>query len=101
MQALADAVKRLEAKLVAAGWTPLPRGSAWYAKRFTWQPGAQPPAARATPARMRHRTLYDTEYGRQAERTLRLRQDIAARVLPPDRDDHPVGASPEWEEQRS
>ena len=42
VQALADAVKALESTLVAAGWTPLPRGSAWYAKRFAWQPGARP-----------------------------------------------------------
>jgi hypothetical protein len=41
VQALTDAVKALESTLVAAGWTPLPRGSAWYAKRFTWRPGAR------------------------------------------------------------
>ena len=41
VQALTDAVKTLESTLVAAGWTPLPRGSAWYAKRFTWRPGAR------------------------------------------------------------
>jgi hypothetical protein len=41
VQALTDAVKALESTLVAAGWTPLPRGGAWYAKRFTWRPGAR------------------------------------------------------------
>jgi hypothetical protein len=101
VQALADAVKRLETRLVAAGWTPLERGTAWYAKRFTWQPGARPPATPTAPARMRHRSLYDSEYGRQVDRTLRMRQEIAARVLPPDRQDLPMGAAPEWEEQRS
>jgi hypothetical protein len=40
--ALADAVAALERELVAAGWTPLEPGSAWYAKRFAWTPVADP-----------------------------------------------------------
>jgi hypothetical protein len=35
VDALADAVTDLEASLVREGWTPLPPGEAWYAKRFT------------------------------------------------------------------
>jgi hypothetical protein len=80
VKALTDAVKALEAGLVAAGWTPLPRGSAWYAKRFTWQPGARLRRPSPTAGRMRHRTLYDAEYARQIERTRRLRDTISARV---------------------
>jgi hypothetical protein len=38
VQAVADAVAELEASLRAAGWTPLPSGDAWYARRFTWDP---------------------------------------------------------------
>ena len=91
VQALTDAVKALESALVAAGWTPLPSGSVWYAKRFTWQPGALPPVVPAAAGRVRHRDLYAAEYERQVDRTLRLRQTIAARVTPPDRD-RAVGA---------
>jgi hypothetical protein len=80
VKALTDAVKALEAGLVAAGWTPLPRGSAWYAKRFTWQPGARLRAPSPTAGRMRHRTLYDAEYQRQIDRSRRLRATISARV---------------------
>jgi hypothetical protein len=40
--ALADAVAALERELVAAGWTALEPGSAWYAKRFAWTPVAEP-----------------------------------------------------------
>jgi hypothetical protein len=79
VQALTDAVKTLESTLVAAGWSPLPRGSAWYAKRFTWQPGAR--TRPATPARTRHRALYETEFVRQVVRTERLRRTIGARLL--------------------
>jgi hypothetical protein len=52
VQALTDAVKALESTLVAAGWTPVPRGSAWYAKRFTWQPGVTRPGSVASSLRM-------------------------------------------------
>jgi hypothetical protein len=69
VQALSDAARALEEALLSAGWTPLPAGEAWYAKRFAWaarpaarqpaggapgaaraiaaQPGARPAAARA------------------------------------------------------
>ena len=33
---LSRAVERLEAAMLAAGWTPLPLGAAWYSKRFAW-----------------------------------------------------------------
>jgi hypothetical protein len=33
-------VEQLEGLLVAAGWSLLPAGSAWYAKRFVWEPVA-------------------------------------------------------------
>jgi hypothetical protein len=38
VQAMTDAAEKLETALVAAGWTALPPGSAWYAKRFAWKP---------------------------------------------------------------
>jgi hypothetical protein len=79
VQALTDAVKTLESMLVAAGWTPLPRGSAWYAKRFTWQPGARP--VPAPTVRTRHRKLYESEFSRQVERTDRMRRTISERLL--------------------
>jgi hypothetical protein len=81
VQALTDAVKSLESTLVTAGWTPLPRGSAWYAKRFTWQPGARPRALPATAGRTRHRNLYEAEYGRQLDRTQRLRRTVSTRLI--------------------
>jgi hypothetical protein len=40
--ALTEATDRLEAKLLAAGWKPLPPGQEWYAKRFSWQPVQEP-----------------------------------------------------------
>jgi hypothetical protein len=51
VQRLSEAADRLEAALLGAGWTPLPPGSAWYAKRFAWAPAAQPVTAlpQATP----------------------------------------------------
>jgi hypothetical protein len=79
VQALTDVVKTLESSLVTAGWTSLPRGSAWYAKRFTWQPGARPRPAPV--ARRRHRKLYETEFARQVERTERLRGTISERLV--------------------
>ena len=69
VQALTDAVKTLESGLLAAGWTPLPHGSAWYAKRFTWQPGATPPAVPAAAGRVRHADLYAMEYEQHVDRT--------------------------------
>jgi hypothetical protein len=36
------AVARVESALRGSGWTPLPPGSAWYAKRFAWAPVAEP-----------------------------------------------------------
>jgi len=38
--ALTDAVETLEAALLRAGWRALPRGNAWYAKRFVREPSA-------------------------------------------------------------
>jgi hypothetical protein len=43
IQALTVAAARLEGSLVATGWTPLPPGGAWYAKRFAWQSAPIPP----------------------------------------------------------
>jgi hypothetical protein len=43
--ALTAAAEALEARLVAAGWRPLPPGDAWYAKRFAWEPEARVPPA--------------------------------------------------------
>ena len=40
VQALTDAAQALEISLLAAGWQPRPPGSAWYAKRFAWEPAA-------------------------------------------------------------
>jgi hypothetical protein len=48
VQALTDAVRTLESALVATGWSALPRGTQWYAKRYAWQPGARPRPALAT-----------------------------------------------------
>jgi putative inorganic carbon (hco3(-)) transporter len=43
VEALGRAVRQLEAALLKAGWTALPDGSAWYAKRFQWAPVAPSP----------------------------------------------------------
>lgn len=45
------AVERLEASMLASGWTPLAPGGAWYAKRFAWaaaapRPETTPPSGR-------------------------------------------------------
>jgi hypothetical protein len=77
--ALADAVRTLESALVSAGWTPRPRGGAWFAKRFAWQPGAT--RNTVPPARTRHRELYETEFARQVDRAERLRRTIGARLV--------------------
>ena len=42
VEALGEAVRDLEASLLAVGWQQIERGEAWYAKRFTWTP--RPPA---------------------------------------------------------
>ena len=44
VRAVTDAADELAATLVAAGWKPLPPGSAWYAKRFAWEPAGAEPA---------------------------------------------------------
>ena len=36
LQDVTRAAERLESSLLTAGWTPLPPGRAWYAKRFAW-----------------------------------------------------------------
>jgi hypothetical protein len=40
VQAMTDASIALESVLLDSGWTPLPAGDAWYAKRFAWEPQA-------------------------------------------------------------
>ena len=50
VRALTDAVDQLEAALLAARWTPLPRGSRWYAKRFRSEPLSAAAPARLGPA---------------------------------------------------
>jgi hypothetical protein len=40
VEALTAAVDRLEAALFDAGWSRLEPGTAWYARRFAWAPGA-------------------------------------------------------------
>jgi hypothetical protein len=50
VQALSDAVEELERTLLEAGWTSLPAGTEWYAKRFAWKPvGATPAVPRPAP----------------------------------------------------
>ena len=44
VKAVTDAADDLAASLVAAGWKPLAPGSAWYAKRFAWEPPVAEPA---------------------------------------------------------
>ena len=48
VQALTDAVEKLEFSLADAGWTPLPAGATWYAKRFQWEPRAAADEPRRT-----------------------------------------------------
>jgi hypothetical protein len=43
VEAVAAAVDRLGELVIAAGWRPLERGEAWYAKRFAWTPVEAPP----------------------------------------------------------
>jgi hypothetical protein len=88
-------VKLLESTLVAAGWTPLPRGSAWYAKRFTWRPGARPRPTPATAGRTRHRKLYEAEYARQIDRTQRMRRTVSARLIAQTSGAQPTGTAPQ------
>jgi hypothetical protein len=49
IRAMPDAVAALDARLLDAGWRPLPPGSAWYAKRFAWDPAAAKPAGDPAP----------------------------------------------------
>jgi hypothetical protein len=54
VRAMTEAVSTLEVSLLAAGWSPLPPGDAWFAKRFAWRPRAQEtstPQAAARPRR--------------------------------------------------
>src|SRR5215210_702904 len=51
VQALTDAARGLESSLLGAGWTALPSGTAWYAKRFRWQPSAAGADASSRPGR--------------------------------------------------
>jgi hypothetical protein len=58
VQAMTDAAEALAATLAAAGWTPLPPGHSWYAKRFAWEPAAADArSAPGAPHRMRRRRL--------------------------------------------
>jgi hypothetical protein len=50
VQALTDAVEELERTMLAAGWSALPAGREWYAKRFAWKPAVAAPAADRPPA---------------------------------------------------
>ena len=43
VSAMTAAADDLESRLVAAGWTPLAPGDAWYARRFAWADGARAP----------------------------------------------------------
>jgi hypothetical protein len=47
VQSLIDTVDALASSLTAAGWTPLPPGEPWYARRFAWHPVAVAPPASA------------------------------------------------------
>jgi hypothetical protein len=38
VRAMSLAAGRLAARFIAAGWSPVPAGEAWYAKRFSWEP---------------------------------------------------------------
>jgi hypothetical protein len=49
IKAMSEAAELLGARLRAAGWRPLPPGSAWYAKRFAWDAPARPAAAPSPP----------------------------------------------------
>jgi hypothetical protein len=53
VDALTDAAQALHAAMLSAGWTALQAGTAWYAKRFAWEPtapSAAEPAAAPPPA---------------------------------------------------
>ena len=54
VQAVGAATAKLEASLVAAGWTALPPGHEWYAQRFAWEPVAE--EASHSPAAKRSRS---------------------------------------------
>ena len=62
LRALTDAVETLEAALLAAGWRPLPQGSAWYAKRFIGEPSAE-----SAPSAEAASTTLDGRAGRRVE----------------------------------
>ena len=49
VQAVATAADELAATVVTAGWKELPAGTAWYAKRFAWEPVAAAPAEEVKP----------------------------------------------------
>jgi hypothetical protein len=50
VEALGHGVRELEDGLAATGWRPLVPGSAWYAKRFAWEPvELRPDAGAPTP----------------------------------------------------
>ena len=60
VQALREAAEALETSLLTAGWTPLPAGSAWYAKRFAWAAEAaaeETPPERSAPPRAAPRSV--------------------------------------------
>jgi hypothetical protein len=59
VQAMTDASLTLESVLLDSGWSPLPAGGAWYAKRFAWEPQAAGAQARAGSGRFERREAGD------------------------------------------
>jgi hypothetical protein len=72
VRALTDAAAMLEPALLAAGWSALPPGEPWYAKRFAWAAAASAPARAPTPPK-----------GRAAVRTGRSRSLAGERLRAP------------------
>lgn len=65
VHAMTAAVDALEAPLLAAGWSALPPGDAWFAKRFAWEPlGVDARAGRRRRARAQGRFARSTSSGR-------------------------------------
>ncbi len=56
VQAMTDASVALESVLLESGWSPLPGGDAWYAKRFAWEPQAAGTQARPASGRFERRS---------------------------------------------
>jgi hypothetical protein len=87
VQGLADAVAELERALLAEGWTPLPPGPEWYAKRFAWIPviaaASAHVAAHEAPVRDRRRSASPAPAGEhEKRRTGRFRRNRPLRDYP-------------------